>query len=96
MSDWKHTMKEELDTWRVRLEEARLQAGLAKLELREKREQTLKDFRHRYAEAKARLDQLRDKASKEWDASAKALEAGWKTLHETYQHAKNNGEASSG
>ncbi len=88
MGDWKQEMKDELSEWRSDLEQMRVKASLAKLELREKREQALRDFDHAYGRASRRLGELKQSAATEWDASTEALEAGWETLRKVYKEVK--------
>ncbi len=77
-------VKGELDRWQATLDEVRLQAGLGKLELREKRDEALKAFDKSYRESKALLEGVREEAEGEVSTLKRSLEAGWKELRRTY------------
>lgn len=78
-------VKGEMEKWQATLDEIRLQAGLGRLELREKRDEALKAFDKSYREAKGLLEGVREEAQGEAAALKRSLEAGWTELRKTYE-----------
>ncbi len=81
-------LKNELGQWQTRLEELRLQAGLGKLELRDRRDEVLRSFDSSYRSARERLDGLRETAQGEAGIFRKSVEAGWQELRRTYERLR--------
>lgn len=81
-------VKGEMERWEATLDEIRLQAGLGKLELREKRDEFLRSFDESYREARERIEEVRGSAQGELTALQHSLEAGWKELRRTYEELR--------
>lgn len=82
--DLKSRLQREIDDWRTRFGELRVQASLGKMELRDKKEELERTFESARQDAKKKLDELRATGGKELDAVVKGLEAGWDELRKTY------------
>ena len=81
-------LKGEVGQWRTRLDELRLQAGLGKLELRDRREEVMKNFDRSYRDARKRLDEVSGGAQGELETLRKSVDAGWKELRKTYDELR--------
>lgn len=78
----------EMEKWQATFDEVRLQAGLGKMELREKRDEVLRAFDGSYREARERIDEVRGEAQGEVENLRKSVEAGWAELRRTYEELR--------
>lgn len=81
-------LKGELEQWQTRLDELRLKAGLGKLELRDRRDEALRNFERSYREARERLEGIREGAEGEVGMLRASVEAGWQELRRTYERLR--------
>ena len=82
--DIQKRLKKELEDWRTRLGELRVQASLGKMELRDKKEELERAFERARSEAERKLGELKKTGGAELSAVTKSIEAGWDELRKTY------------
>lgn len=81
-------LKQDLETWRTRLDEVKVKASLAKLEAKDGSAETLDRFERRYAEARETLREWKESGRVEWTAATESLRAGWEQARDTYRELK--------
>lgn len=78
-------LQQEVDSWRARLDELRVQASLGRLELRDKKEELERSFEKARADASRKLSELKKTGGQEVDAVARSVEVAWEGLVKTYR-----------
>lgn len=81
-------LRGELDRWRARLDELRLQANLGKMEARDRLDDLEQRLQPAYQTATRRLSEVVDDGKEEARVLAKSLQAGWKELLETHRELR--------
>lgn len=78
-------LEAEVDAWRSRLGELRVQASLGRMELRDKKEELERSFEAARADAAKKLAELRKTGGQEVDAVVRSVEVAWEGLRQTYK-----------
>lgn len=81
-------LRGELDRWRARLDELRLQANLGKMELRDRLSEIENRLEPAYQSASRRLAEVVDGGKDEARVLARSLQAGWKEVLETHRELR--------
>ena len=77
-------LRQEVDAWRARLDELRVQASLGRMELRDKKEELARNFEEARSSAARKLAELRKTGGQEIDAVARSIEVAWEGLRKTH------------
>ena len=85
-------LREELDGWRTRLDQLRLQANLGKMELRDKLQELGERIEPAHRRAMKRLSELAKDGASEAQILSRSLQAGWDQLRRTHRDLSRESE----
>jgi hypothetical protein len=81
-------LSSELDRWRARYDELRVQANLGKMELRDKLGELEERFEPAYRTASQRLGKAIEEGKGEAKTLAESLKAGWEAVRTTHRELR--------
>jgi len=80
-------LAEELKKGKARLDELRLRGELLKMELRDKKDDTLTSLDRAYGEAKVKFEKMREAAGEERERLGAGCQAAWEAFQKAYKDA---------
>ncbi len=87
MSDDTQKIQEQMDEWRTKLDELRVQGGLLKMEFRDKKDEVCDQIEAAYSEAKQKFDEMKDAGEAEADKLGAGFKAAWSAFKQAYDGA---------
>jgi hypothetical protein len=84
------TMKNEMNTWRTRLDELKVQAKLAQSELHEKAKPEIKKIEQELGKAEERMKQLKSDSGEAFDDIKHGAEIAFKAMKESFEKASSH------
>lgn len=81
-------LRGELDRWRARFDQLRLQANLGKMELRDTLDELEQQLQPAYRKASGELSRVVGEGKEEARVLARSLQAGWQEVLETHRELR--------
>jgi DNA repair exonuclease SbcCD ATPase subunit len=83
--NWKESAHETINTWKAKIEHARVRINLLQMELKDEYDDRLTQLQRKWQEVEAEMDSWEDSAETRWDKLKREFESDLKDLSESVE-----------